>query len=69
MLVLSLGIEGIMGSHIDTRQKQKQKHTNEDIGARKRRASFKSYLRQLEEDLLEQELEGDELDDPEVDEE
>ena len=51
-----------MGNHIDTRQKsRKQRLTNEDISERKRRASFKSYLRQLEEELLEDEL--DELDD------
>ncbi len=54
-----------MGSHIDTRQKsRKQRHTNEDMAERKRRASFKSYLRQLEEDLLDEELDvtDDELD-------
>lgn len=59
-----------MGSHVDTRQKHiKQKRTNEDVSERKRRASFKSYLRQLEEELLEQELEGEEVEDPDLDEE
>lgn len=59
-----------MGSHVDTRQKHtKHKRTNEDVTERKRRASFKSYLRQLEEELLEQELEGEPVEDLDLDDE
>jgi len=54
-------IEENMGSHIDIRHKPKAKHTTEEVGSRKRRASFKSYLRQLEEDLLEEEMLGEDV--------
>ena len=51
-----------MGEHIDQRS-PKRKKTNEqrDVGDRKRKASFKQYLRQVEEDLLDDEM--DDFDD------
>jgi hypothetical protein len=42
-----------MGNHIDTRNQQRRKVKEHDEAARHRRASFKQYLRQIEEDLLE----------------
>lgn len=55
-----------MGSHVDTRSRGKKKDKVYDDGARKRRASFKQYLRDLEEELLEEELEDLEDDDDDV---
>lgn len=48
-----------MGTHIDTRQRKKQKSADFDKGARKQRASFKQYLRELDEELLEEEYKED----------
>lgn len=49
-----------MGEHIDTRKNRHQKkstYEGADVGAaRRRRASFKNYLRDIEEELLETEL-------------
>lgn len=52
-----------MGDHIDNRKGKKDK-TNEgfDKSARARRVTFKHYLREIEEELLDDEL--DELDTP-----
>lgn len=50
-----------MGEHIDTRSlRRKKTNESEDILARKRRVTFKNYLREVEEDLLEDDLEEDE---------
>jgi hypothetical protein len=46
-----------MGNHIDTRDKRKKVRENFDDAARRRKASFKQYLRDLEEELLDEELE------------
>lgn len=52
-----------MGEHIDTRgQRRKKVNESEDLLARKRRVTFKNYIRELEEDLLEDDLEEDEDD-------
>lgn len=52
-----------MGHHIDQRGQSKKKPIGEsDRLARKNRASFKQYLRDLEEDLLEQDLNSDDED-------
>lgn len=46
-----------MGEHIDNRAPRRKKtHESEDILARKRRVTFKNYIRELEEDLLEVDL-------------
>jgi hypothetical protein len=45
-----------MGSHIDTRDQKRKKVKEHDEFARKRRASFKQYLRDIEEDLLDEDL-------------
>jgi hypothetical protein len=50
-----------MGQHINTKS-TKRKVKEHDEGARRQRTSFKQYLRNLEESLLEEELEDD-LDD------
>lgn len=49
-----------MGEHIDNRNLRRKK-TNEDNLARKRRVTFKNYIRELEEDLLDQDLEADDV--------
>lgn len=51
-----------MGEHIDTRAPRRRKKTveSEDILARKRRVTFKNYLREQEEAEL---LDADPLDD------
>lgn len=46
-----------MGEHIDTRASKRKKVKEHDEGARHRRTSFKQYLRDLDEEILEQELE------------
>ena len=49
-----------MGEHIDNRgQRRKKTNESEDILARKRRVTFKNYIRELEEDLLEDDLDGE----------
>ena len=49
-----------MGEHIDTRgTRRKKTNESEDILARKRRVTFKNFVRELEEDLLEDDLEGE----------
>lgn len=45
-----------MGDHIDNRAPKRKKITERDESSRKARASFKQYLRQLEEDLMEEDL-------------
>lgn len=53
-----------MGDHIDNRAPKRKKVREHDEGARHRRTSFKQYLRDLEEEILQQELEDDaDLDD------
>jgi hypothetical protein len=52
-----------MGDHIDNRATKRKKVKEHDEGARHRRTSFKQYLRQLEEELLEDDLAGDSQDD------
>ena len=54
-----------MGEHIDSRKygKRNKKVTEGgDPAARARRVSFKHYLRDLEEELLDEELEEQEID-------
>ena len=57
-----------MGEHINTKKDTAKRHKRgfsegQDIEIqRRRRASFKSYLKELEDDLLEQELESDDID-------
>lgn len=57
-----------MGEHIDNRKKRHKKSFNESdsASARQRRVSFKNYLREVEEEFLETELEpveeGDDVD-------
>jgi hypothetical protein len=51
-----------MGSHVDTRERRRKQIKEHDESARKRRASFKQYLRRVEEEFLEDEL-PDEIDD------
>lgn len=48
-----------MGQHIDTRAGQKRKLKENDPAARKRKATFKQYLNQIEEDLINDELEAE----------
>lgn len=48
-----------MGEHIDTRSPKKRKVKEHDELARRRRATFKQYLQQIEEDLLEAEEDDD----------
>jgi hypothetical protein len=48
-----------MGEHIDTRAPKRKKVKEHDEAARRRRASFKQYLRQVEEELLEEDLDDD----------
>ncbi len=45
-----------MGEHIDNRGSRKKKVKEHDAGARRTRVTFKNYLRELEEELLEEEL-------------
>lgn len=45
-----------MGDHIDNRAPKRKKVKEHDESARHRRTSFKQYLRQLEEELLEDDL-------------
>jgi hypothetical protein len=45
-----------MGEHIDTRNRKKPKLKEHDELARRRRATFKQYLAQIDEDLLEADL-------------
>lgn len=52
-----------MGDHIDNRATKRKKVKEHDEGARHRRTSFKQYLRQLEEELLEDDLLDDEQED------
>lgn len=50
-----------MGEHIDTRNLRRKKDLKENAAdnlARKRRVTFKNYIRELEEDLLDQDLEN-----------
>lgn len=49
-----------MGTHIDTRTQRRQKVKEHDRAARSRRATFKQYLRQIEEELIEDDLQSDE---------
>lgn len=51
-----------MGTHIP-RDQQRRKIKEHDDMARRRRASFKQYLRDLEEELLEADM-AEETDDP-----
>lgn len=55
-----------MGEHIDNRStgpRRKKVTEGADILARKRRVTFKNYIRELEEELLEADLEeGDDQD-------
>lgn len=48
-----------MGNHIDNRAPKRKKVKEHDELARQRRTSFKQYLRQLEEELLEDDLTAD----------
>jgi hypothetical protein len=48
-----------MGEHIDTRNRKKPKLKEHDELARRRRATFKQYLAQIDEDLLEAEADTD----------
>jgi hypothetical protein len=41
-----------MGTHIDTRTQHRQKTYEHDELTRRKRATFKQYLRHIEEDLL-----------------
>lgn len=50
-----------MGEHIDTRNLRRKKDLKENAAdnlARKRRVTFKNYIRELEEDLLDADLEN-----------
>jgi len=52
-----------MGEHIDNRgPRRKKTNESEDDLARKRRVTFKNYIRELEEDLLEDDLDVEEDD-------
>ena len=57
-----------MGDHIDHKKNPQKRHKktfgeNQDVGVKRRqRVSFKAYVNQLEEDLLEQELDEKPLD-------
>lgn len=48
-----------MGNHIDIRDSRKQKIKEGDVLARKRRASFKQYLVQIEEDLRNEDMKAE----------
>jgi hypothetical protein len=48
-----------MGNHIDNRGNKRQKVKEHDELARRRRTSFKQYLQDLEEELLEADLNSD----------
>jgi hypothetical protein len=48
-----------MGEHIDNRSTTKKKVKEHDMGARRTRVTFKNYLRDLEEELLEDELQSE----------
>ena len=52
-----------MGNHIDNRAPKRKKIKEHDDLARHRRNSFKQYLRQLEEELLEDDLNADDTED------
>jgi len=53
-----------MGEHIDNRQnKRKKPQKDRDPAARLARTSFKQYLRDLDEELLEEDLNYDDQDD------
>ncbi len=52
-----------MGNHIDNRAPKRKKVQEHDEAARRRRTSFKQYLRQLEEELLEDDLDAELPDD------
>ena len=56
-----------MGSHIDTRGFKRKKLGESDDMARRRRATFKQYLQQIEEDLLEDDLTTLDPETPEAD--
>lgn len=51
-----------MGDHIDNRSSKRKKVKEHDEMARRRRTSFKQYLRDLEEELLEDDMYDDEDD-------
>jgi len=44
-----------MGTHVDTRDTRKKVREHDEL-ARRKRATFKQYLRNIEEDLLEDDL-------------
>lgn len=52
-----------MGDHIDNRGSKRKKVKEHDEMARRRRTSFKQYLRDLEEELLEEDMYDDGNDD------
>lgn len=57
-----------MGDHVDNRKsakrsKRQQRNESVDVNARRQRVSFKNYLRSLEEELLEDDLDQDDEDD------
>lgn len=56
-----------MGTHIDTRAVRRQKTYEHDELARRKRATFKQYLRHIEEDLLIEEDADDQANDLEDD--
>lgn len=45
-----------MGNHVDTRDTRRQKVREHDELTRRNRVTFKQYLRHIEEDLLEDDL-------------
>jgi Lon protease-like protein len=53
-----------MGNHIDVRGSRRQKVRESDPTSRRLRATFKQYLRDLEEDLLEEDLAAEDPDTP-----
>lgn len=54
-----------MGKHIDTRPPRRVRSTDHDSLARRRRATFKQYLQDQEDELLEDELiKADDTQDP-----
>jgi len=58
-----------MGEHIDNRKpKRKKLKEGNDPLSRARRVTFKNYLREVEEELLEADLENAEVKDPVADE-
>lgn len=58
-----------MGDHIDRKATKRGKQMSEDDLARRRRVSFKNYLREVEESLLEDAIDenDDELNDDQDD--